>query len=88
MQKQDPCPSIFVKVDILRRIWGGEGTAEAEQRDGVVMALNKDDRRAGKEKKKRKGKQERNQENRKQREREEGGEREREKRGKILRRII
>jgi hypothetical protein len=88
MQKQDPRPSIFVKVDVLRRICGGEGTAEAEQRNGVVMELNRDGRGAGKEKKKRKEKQERNQENRKQGEREEGGKREREERGKILRGII
>jgi hypothetical protein len=45
----------------LRRICGSEGTAEVEQRDGAVMALNGDGRGAGDEKKKKKKeKQERN----------------------------
>ncbi|KAC0571223.1 hypothetical protein FH972_027109 [Carpinus fangiana] len=62
----------------LRRICGSEGRTEAEQRDGAVMALDRDGRGAGEEKKKRKKKnKERNHENRKQGKREKEGNKER-----------
>jgi hypothetical protein len=53
--KLDPHLQLW-RTTNLRRICGSEGTTEAKQRDGAVMALNGDGRGAREEKKKKKRK--------------------------------